>query len=172
MSAVFLGWACFILCVIPAVHVICEPTAKTKLQLLNCTQWTEQFLVEKEAISSGEALAFAPLLLLEVLTASPKSHILTLLSRPPEASSVPSALKARLYTESECPRNSLTILPADRSHRRMRRSSPADTRYCPSGEIARSCIEPYKQTYINYYCRESSINSPGGIFISNTFEGA
>ena len=116
-------------------------------------------------------MAFAPLLLLEVLTASPKSHILTLLSRPPEASSVPSALKARLYTESECPRNSLTILPADRSHRRMRRSSPADTRYCPSGEIARSCIEPYKQTYINYYCRESSINSPGGIFISNTFEG-
>ena len=136
----------FILCPILAVHVICEPAAKTKLQLLNCTQWTEQFLVEKEAMSSEETLAFAPPLLLEVLTASPKSHILTLLSRPPEASSVPSALKARLYTESECPRNSLTILPADRSHRRMRRSSPADTRYCPSGEIARSCIEPYKQT--------------------------
>ena len=105
-------------------------------------------------------MAFAPLLLLEVLTASPKSHILTLLSRPPEASSVPSALKARLHTESVCPRNSLTILLADWSLRRMRRSSPADTRYCPLGEIARSCIEPYKQTHIIIFTVNPLFNSP------------
>ena len=116
-------------------------------------------------------MAFAPLLLLEVLTASPKSHILTLLSRPLEASSVPSALKAKLYPESECPHNSLTKFPEDRSHRRMRRSSPADTRYCPSGEIARSCIEPYKQTHIIIFTVNPLFNPPpGGLFISNTFE--
>lgn len=122
---------------------VCEPAARTKLQLLNCTQWTEQFLVGKEAINSGDTVALE-LLLLEVFTACPKSHTLTLLSRPPEASRVPSALKARLYTVSVCPRSSLIMLPADKSHRRMRRSSPADTKYWPSGEIARSLTEPYE----------------------------
>ena len=125
-------------------QVVCEPAERTKLQLLNCTQCTEQFLVGKEAISSGDTVALA-LLLLEVFTACPKSQTLTLQSRPPEAKRVPSALKARLYTVSVCPRSSLIILPADKSHRRMRRSSPADTRYWPSGEIARSWTEPYKQ---------------------------
>ena len=118
-------------------QVVCEPAAKTKLQLLNCTQLTVQFLVEKEAINSEETFALV-LLLFDVLTACPKSQILTLLSRAPEASSVPSALKARLYTVSVCPRSSLTMLPADKSHKTTRRSSPADTRYWPSGEIAKS----------------------------------
>ena len=127
----------------PSPQGVCEPAARTKLQLLNCTQWTEQFLVGKEAINSGDTVALE-LLLLEVLTACPKSHTLTLLSRPPEASRVPSALKARLYTVSVCPRSSFIMLPADKSQRRMRRSSPADTRYWPSGEIARSLTEPYE----------------------------
>lgn len=118
-------------------QVVCEPAARTKLQLLNCTQCTEQFLVGNEAMSSGDT-ATLKLLLLEVFTACPKSQTLTLLSRPPEASRVPSALKARLYTVSVCPCSSLIMLPAVKSHRRMRRSSPADTRYWPSGEIARS----------------------------------
>lgn len=122
----------------------CVPAARIKLQLLNCTQWTEQFLVGKEAMSSGETETLE-LPLLEVFTAWPKSHTLTLLSSPPDDSSVPSALKARLYTVSVCPRSSLIILPAVKSHRRMRRSSPAETKYWPSGEIVKAWTELYKQ---------------------------
>ena len=85
-------------------------------------------------------------------------------------------LSTKANTESECPRNSLTKLPADRSHRRMRRSSPADTRYCPSGEIARSCIEPYKQTHIIIFTVNPLFNPPPSlpgrlIYFKHLWEG-
>ena len=109
-----------------------------------------QFLVDNEAICSGEVFVFA-VLLLDDFTACPKSQILTLLSSPPETRSVPSALKARLYTVSVCPRNSLIILPADKSQMRMRLSSPADTKYWPSEDIAKSYTEPCKRQCENVF---------------------